>query len=1018
MRNSTFSSVFNQAYAKLNSAQKVAVDTIEGPVMVVAGPGTGKTQVLALRIANILQKTDTPPYAILALTFTESGARSMRERLVSMIGPDGYYVTIGTFHGFCSGILREHPDRFALSEEAEPLTDLERIGIFSEILDKEEFTLLKPLGKPHLYVKSLIRVIQDLKREGYTAGRFKDFLDTLPEPTEVGKKKIADAERQVGKLQEVSRVFALYEQKLQEVERYDYEDMINMAIEAFRHDEQLLRQYQERFLYILTDEYQDTNSAQNAILFQLASFWGEQANIFVVGDPDQSIYRFQGASLENILAFKKHFPDAKGVYLNHNYRSQQTVLDSAHALIQKNALRSSDIVPEVTNESLRSQTEHVAEHICVAHFSNSTIENAFIGERIKKMLDEGIDPGEIVVLYRDNADANDIADMLSRMGVPYNLEGGDNVLHTGDVVRLLTMMRAVVSLRNQTEELELFTLLNYDFLEIEPLDVLKLSRFASEQKLHFLEAINDPRLDTVGLTRKEKITDTVEKLGKWGKMDGDVSLVELFETILNDSGLLDWVLSQSDAVRRLNRLNSFFKQVKNLNKADHVLTLKTFLNQIDLMEKHGISVQEEDLDISAQAIRLSTAHRIKGQEYEHVFISKAIDGKWGNRRVTELIKLPESLVSLVDISKKEKNEDERRLFYVALTRAKKSCWITWSDAYEDKNATQSMFVEEIPESMKMVIDTSEFQKNAKKILESVFTQVQQPEISPAEANFLRRVLADYKMNPTALNTYDECAYKFKLNQLLRTPRAKSPSLAYGTAMHRALEEFFGLYRQMQSMPSLDYLQQRFAHAIDKEILTAREKSEWKRRGEEALSLYVSFYKNELRAPIATERFFGSSFHPVYLDDVGLTGKVDKVEWVDETAKAVRVVDYKTGTPKSRNEIEGKTKYSDGSYKRQLVFYQLLAELDRTFQYKVVEAQLDFVEKMSSGKLKRETFSITKEDVEKLKQEIKETMKKIRNLEFPRTTNYSVCALCDFRRHCWPEGIPSKQSSQGEQLELL
>lgn len=1013
------SDFFNRAYGLLNPAQKRAVDTIEGPVMVVAGPGTGKTQVLALRIANILLQTDTPAHAILALTFTESGAQSMRERLVEMIGPEGYYVTIGTFHAFCAGVIRDHPEKFALGEDAEPLSDLERIGIFTDILNTQSFKTLKPLNKPYLYVKSLIRTIQELKREGYTAQKFLAFLEKSEDSeidltSRLGQEKLRLQE----KLREVSEMFALYEARLLEMERYDYEDMINLVDEAFASDELLLRSYQERYLYLLADEYQDTNTAQNTLLFQLASYWGPEANIFVVGDPDQSIYRFQGASLENILEFKKRFPTAQVIYLNHNYRSQQTVLDSAHALIQKNALKSSDIAPEVPAVSLQSQTAYPPENLLLGAFSTGATENAFIATQIKELVKMGVSLHEIAIIYRDNADATDIADLLQRMEIPYNLEGGDDVLHTGDVGRLLTMMRCVVGLREKNEDLDLFTLLNYDFLSVSHLDVLKLARFASEQQLNLLEAINDPRIDTVGLAEKDEIIKVLDQLQKWGQMDANIALTQLFETMLNDSGLLDWVMNQPDVVRRLNRLNSFFRHVKQLNSLDHGLNLKRFLHQIDLMDQHNLRIPEEDIDVAEEAVKLSTAHKIKGQEYEYVFICKAIDGKWGNRRVVELIKLPDTLVTLVDLSKKEKNEDERRLFYVSLTRAKKKCWITWAGQYGDKQTVPSMFVSEIPDELKQQMDTIAFMPEAQEILQQLFATVQVPTLGQEERSFIKGLLTDYKMSPTALSLYLECAYKFKLSQMLQTPRAKSPAQAYGTAMHKALEDFFRLYKQAQSKPSADFLVAKFFEALDDEILTDIEKNDWKRRGEEALRLYFDFYGETLLPPVATERFFGGKLHPVLLDDIGLSGKIDKVEWVDQKTKKVRVVDYKTGAPQSRNEIEGKTKYSDGSYKRQLVFYKLLASVDRSFGYSVVETQLDFIEKNPSGKLKRETFEITDEEMHDLIMVIKETMAKIRNLEFPRTTDYSVCAQCEFRRHCWPDGIPVKQSVTGEQLGLL
>jgi RecB family exonuclease len=232
-----------------------------------------------------------------------------------------------------------------------------------------------------------------------------------------------------------------------------------------------------------------------------------------------------------------------------------------------------------------------------------------------------------------------------------------------------------------------------------------------------------------------------------------------------------------------------------------------------------------------------------------------------------------------------------------------------------------------------------------------------------------------------------------------------------------LEDFFRLYRKQEELPSINYILDRFHQALSKEILTDTDRQAWSSRGEQAIRLYISYYQEDLQRPIVTEKFFGSRLNPVLLDDVPLTGKVDKVELLDAKNKSVRIIDYKTGRPKSKNEIEGNTKYSDGGYKRQLVFYHLLAELDRSFPFQVAEAQLDFVEANSRGKLKKESFTITAEELEDLKSQIRDTMTKIKHLEFPRTTDYRICQSCEFLRHCWPEGTPAQQPLVGEQTRL-
>src|SRR3990167_5041957 len=326
---------------KLNAAQKLAVETIDGPVMVIAGPGTGKTQIIAERIAQILKKTDTLPDGILALTFTDSGAKAMRQRLLATIGRAAYYVNIATFHSFCSSVIQEFADSFAISLNLEPLSELERVEIFNQILSGSQFKAVKPVNSPFFHTQKLIKAIQDLKREAVSPTTFSKIV--RQEKLKFSKIKSTlsatatlTAQKQLNKNLDLARIYQDYQKLLAAKGRYDFEDMINYVRLAFKKDTHMLSTYQERLLYFLVDEYQDTNSAQNQVLQLLADFWGEAANVFVVGDPNQSIFRFQGASTENFISFKKLFRKARIINLEQNYRSTQTILDAAASVIAKN----------------------------------------------------------------------------------------------------------------------------------------------------------------------------------------------------------------------------------------------------------------------------------------------------------------------------------------------------------------------------------------------------------------------------------------------------------------------------------------------------------------------------------------------------------------------------------------------------------------------------------------------------------------------------------------------------------
>jgi DNA helicase-2/ATP-dependent DNA helicase PcrA len=982
----------------LNSTQRLAVDTIDGPVMVIAGPGTGKTEIIAQRVARILKTTDTPPDAILALTFTESGAKEMRQRLLGVIGQTAYYVNIFTFHAFCSSVIQEFPDHFIISPEIEPLSDLERVEIFHQILKDTQLEALKPVNQPYYYTLSLIKSIQDLKREGVSSTKLRSLI------------KKGDR-----KNQELLKVYRLYQKHLQQRGRYDFEDMINLVVKAFQTEADLLRTYQERLHYFLVDEYQDTNSAQNKVLGLLASYWGEEANIFVVCDPDQSIYRFQGASLENLIGFTQTYPQATLISLNQNYRSTQTILDSAYDLIQHNHWQTKAVIKGISSK-LKAKKKYPERKLKLVCLPSETIENFSVAKSVKALIDRGVAAEKIAVIFRHNADALDLVEMFAKLDIPVDIEGGGNILEDPAIQKLLTLFKVIHLSPKNLEDLDLFTLWHYPFLEFNPLDVLKLARYASAKRINFINLILFDSFKELDLKEPQAFIDFVQQLSLWQQLDAEKTFSRFFESVLKQSGFLDWILSQPDATAHLNRLNSLFSEIKRLNRANHRLNLNSFIEALELMEINHLSINEEDLDIKTNSVTLTTAHKAKGKEWDYVFIIKAIDGKWGNNRTRELIKLPEAILKNTDFSKKEKNEDERRLFYVALTRAKKEVFISFAERYSGdghvKEALPTMFLSEIPDRFKLSLSSKKIVAQAKKILSQLLAPaVQVSPVSVKEKQFLKTILTEFKLSPTGLNTYLQCPYKFKLNNLFRIPRAKEPYLSFGTAVHRALDLFYRQFIENDKYPSKEFLLDQFEKALKKEVLDPVNHKIRLRQGKRVLRRYYDYYRDDFVKPLFTEKYFGYGWSKVFLDDIPLSGKVDRIEpFSSEPDKKVRIVDYKTGSVQTRNEILGKTKSSDGDYYRQLVFYQLMVQLDRTFPFRVAETELDFVEPDKKTKrFKKERFKISAADLDALKKIIRRAMNKIRQFSFSRTDQYRHCRRCEYKLHCWPNGLPLKNS---------
>ncbi len=634
---------FQEFYRKLNPRQKEAVDAIEGPVMVVAGPGTGKTQILTLRIANILLKTDTPPDAVLALTFTDSAAYSMRRRLLEIIGSLAYRVNIHTFHGFANDIIQTYPDRFPSVVGATHIGQIEQVKYFRKIIEETPLNKLKPYGNPFYYLQPLMKAVSQLKREDI------GYLDY---------QKLKDKEE---KESELSLIYSLYQETLRKEHLYDYDDMIMEVIKTLRRDKDFLLNLQENFHYILADEYQDTNSSQNEMLRLLASFH-QSPNLFVVGDGKQAIYRFQGASLENFRSFERLYAGVKIITLRENYRSCQPILDCAHSLMPENKLTASLKVSKGGVE--------------LATFAKKDQEVLFLAEEIKRKIKAGVSPSQIAVLYRDNKEAEPLGVLFERYRLPYIIQSDENILEDQTLGKFILLLRAVHFFG---EEEALMRALHIDFLKVESLALYKLSVQGKKAKEN-LYAL---------MSRNPKFKKLYLKISSWHSASLNKNLLEVLEIVARESGFIRHLFRLPDGFEKLEKLDAFFREIKNFLEKDRAFNLGALFEYLALMEEHKISIGKASSPLDKDGVRLLTAHRSKGLEFDHVYIVGVTDDRWGGRRKINHFRLPFD-------EEASGEDDERRLFYVALTRARKEVTITFAkEGLTAEPKFASRFIEEI-----------------------------------------------------------------------------------------------------------------------------------------------------------------------------------------------------------------------------------------------------------------------------------------------------------------------------------
>lgn len=964
---------FKEAYDLLNTNQRQAVDTIEGPVMVIAGPGTGKTQILALRIANILDKTDTKPENILALTFTDAGSHAMKERLRRYIGDAAYKVAVHTFHSFAGQLIAKYPDAYPSIIGGRAATDIERFSILEDIVNDGNLKELRPGGDPLYYVKKIPGAISDLKKEYVTPDEFARRLQemetrllALPKLHEKGAHKgkvrsdYAKEEKRLHKLLELNYVYRQYQQVLKDRHLYDFEDMIVETVNALNGNEEMLRDLQETYQYILADEHQDVNESQNKILELLAHFH-DKPNIFVVGDEKQSIYRFQGASLDNFLYFEDKFPGTKIVQLEDNYRSTQAILDIAHSLIKSDDEELAKLrIPLKAAMETTGRQEH-------RRFSHEAVEDDWLVNEVKKLLASGVPPEEIAVIVRYNRDVEHIASRLRAAGLDTRASAESDILDHPVTRAAEDLIIASLEVGNETA---LFSVLTHCCWGIESGDLaLVLSARSYKEPLRSL-IYDEDRLRFLGVSNPEGIKRVGEVLDEARTMSSTKAPHFVLQYLLKESGLLDSIIKDdpSEGVRVLRRL---YDDIESMVRESQATTLAAVVTQLKYRRTHNLALTAPYIDVDQTAIQVMTAHKSKGLEFHTVFLPRATDNAFGKADKRDYFKLP---LGKHQIFEDEGEEDDRRLLYVAMTRAKVNLLISSAEnTTSGKICEPTRFLFQIEGGELATVDTKDDEETFRP--ESILAQERVSfRLNPKD---IKHLFLARGLSVTHLNNYLEDPHKYYLENLLRQPQPQSLSALKGNAVHEILDRAVSGFVQSGEWMSLNEANMQLQTALERMPIGINDLTRLHENSLEILNSYLprlgSVVAKSSRPEMSLKVVLKTN--DAELPEIPLTGKIDRLDF-NEDGKVIRVVDYKTGKPKSRNDVEGNTKSSNGNYKRQLVFYALLLEL-YGMEMRSPEFILSFVEpKEKSGEIVEHSFTVTEEEVEDLKREILRVSKEI------------------------------------------
>ena len=1018
---------FTEEYQKLNDQQRKAVDTIEGPVMVIAGPGTGKTQILAARIGKILLDTDALPENILCLTYTDAGTIAMRKRLQQFIGADAYKVSINTFHAFCNDVIQDNLNLFEKTS-LDAVSELETIELFKQLIDAfpKNHPLKRYRGDVYFEINNLRNLFSSMKREGWAPAfinqKIDEYITGLPNRDEyiakravkefkkgdVRTDKIEEEKEKMEKLRAAVNEFNNFQKLLRKRNRYDFDDMINWVINVFEENKNILANYQEKFQYLLVDEYQDTSGTQNKLVQLLISYW-DKPNVFVVGDDDQSIYRFQGANVENMLAFATAYSkDLMTVVLTNNYRSTQPILDISKTLINRNEERLVKQIDGLSKELLASnlRINGLTDKPSLHEYNSVKEEMADITNRVYDLLQQKTAPGKIAVIYKENKYGEELAKYFRLKNIPVYSKRNIDVLvqpFTSKIIQILRYLNAEHDIPYGGDEM-LFEILHYDFYKIPPIEIAKLAvevntlRYKEEptsiRKLLYDKA-NKPAQNLFDNGIHEGLKNFSRIIENLVADVPNITLPELFEHIVQNAGVLNYIMQSDEKISLMQLLTALFDFIKDECGRNPLLDLKELISIFNLMEKEGILLSMTQSGGTDKGVNLLTAHGSKGLEFEYVFFTGANASFWEKkRRPGGGYKLPDTMFLSQPASTDE--EELRRLFYVALTRAEKHLYISYAKFRNDgKELEPSMFIAEIQEEHDLPVERIALTLEQQTEFELLHFTAQAPEIEQAEEDFISGLLDKFVMNVTALNSYLNCPLNFYYRNLIRIPSGKSEATEFGSAIHHALEK---LFRKMQdgkqdTFPSkedmiadFNWYMNRHRENFTKEAFDRRMEY-----GDEVLRNYYDKYINSWNKVVAVER----NIRGIVYNGVPLKGKLDKLEF---NGKEVNVVDYKSGNienalPKMKAPHDKDP--HGGDYWRQAVFYKILVDNYEQKDWKVISTEFDFVEPDKKGEYRKEKILINPQDMETVKQQITEVWNKIQARDFYTGCGKEDCHWCNF-----------------------
>lgn len=1079
-------SSFEDSYRKLNSAQARAVDSLDGPLLVIAGPGTGKTELLSMRVANILRKTDANPSNILCLTFTEAAAKTMRERLSKLIGEASYKVAIHTFHSFGAHIIQNYPQYFLDQPLLHAVDELGTYELLSDIFSglPASNPLHLKINDRFLYLTSTQSTISWLKQAGLSPSDLranlklsKGFIDyanpqfapafaTTPDSKQLAKyqkllRKLDDyasrnpsiglAKLCTAQLAEaidavdsstrhapsitawrnrwlkqtaykswvmadlrrnrlfraLTTIYERYQAALAKNSWYTYDDMILSTINALRVHDELRLALQEQYQYMLVDEYQDTNGAQNLLLELLAGnpVNEDRPNLMVVGDDDQAIYRFQGAYTSVMIDFIKRWRDVKEIVLTVNYRSTKAIVQLAHLVITQGQERLENLRPEI-NKNLVAVDKSSPKLAIVRTEAISEIDQyMFVAKKISELIKKGHSPNSIAVLAPKHQYLKALVPYLIDQGVPITYERRDHILQQAKVGELINLARLVEACAQGNWNMAnamLPTVLAASYWQLEPQLIWELSVEAYRQKRDWLSLMAN--------SKHPILKNLARALPTLSKQALTQSLETMLDILLGNQSVeltstKRWTVPYKAYHFSPDKLEydplSYFTLLGQLTtlrerlrawRPTQTLQLNHFLEFIDLVEQSQVPMLDTNPHaLSSNAVELLTAYKAKGQEWRTVFLLACHNDVWGTtiRTSNSLLTLPSDLSWIKPA--RDSADDHLRLFFVALTRAKQTLYLLSFAKHLNGQASEPLawlmpLKKHLPEQEYLpAAPINELIHEQE--LHWGLTPKQQHKLSAA----LGSLLKDYQLNASALMAFLDITRggpkHFLFSQLLHFPEAASTSAVFGSCMHQTLHYVHTELTHHKRLPPPSKVRAYLRHELAHSNLAGNELAQLEVRGQMSLKLFYQQISKNLKPTDKSEFSFGHE--ACRLGDVRLSGRVDVLR--QTTANELVVIDYKTGSPFHKwQPIGAYPSIRARLYQHQLYFYKLLVDTSTIFTgQQLNKGIIQFVEADDQNKLPSLELQYDPETMERTKKLLIAVWRHILKLDFPDITKYPL-----------------------------